>query len=147
LYGYPQPHVQPKVSGKSVQDRKEWKPKTSNVSSFVTSFASISVPPVLTKSDNLVQSSLNVDDADNIINESVLLTPSKTTIAPDVASDVTESLVQSDQIKFVTESASDNEKSQSKKVSDHEDCNNVSVGDEKDGSESDDQSVWSFLLF
>ena len=47
----------------------------------------------------------------------------------------------------MVESASDNEKSQRKKVSDHEDCNNVYVGDEKDGSENDDQSVWSFLLF
>jgi len=54
LYGYPQPHVQPKVRGKSVQARKEWKPKTPNVSSLMTSSASISVPPVLTKSGNLV---------------------------------------------------------------------------------------------
>jgi len=113
----------------------------------VTSFASISVPPVLTKSGNLVQSSLNVANADNIITESVLVTPSKTAIAPDVASDVTTSLVQSDQIKFMAESASNNEKSQSKKVFDHEHYNNVSVGDEKDGSESDDQSMWSFILF
>jgi len=101
---YPQPHVQPKVSGKSVQVRKEWKPKNPKVSSSVTF------------SGNLVQSSLNVVDADNIINESVLVTPSKTAIAPNVASDVTSSLVQSDQIKFVAESTSDNEKSQSKKV-------------------------------
>jgi len=54
LYGYPQPHVHPKVSGKSVQARKEWKLKTPKVSSSVTSSASISVPPVLTKSGNLV---------------------------------------------------------------------------------------------
>jgi hypothetical protein len=46
----------------------------------------------------------------------------------------------------VAESASDNEKSQSKKVSDHEDGNTVFVGDKKDGSESDDQSMWSFLI-
>ena len=70
----------------------------------------------------------------------------KTAIAPDVASDVTTSLVQPDQIKFMAKSAYNNEKSQSKKVSDHEDGNTVSVGDGKDGSKSDDQSVWSFLI-
>ena len=113
---YPQPHVQPKVTGKSVQPRKEWKRKNPKVSSSVTSSASISVPPVLTKSGNLVQSSLNAADADNIINEGVLVTHSKTAIAPDVASDVTASLVQSDQIKFVAESASDNEKFQRRLV-------------------------------
>jgi len=101
---YSQPHVEPKVSGKSVQARKEWKPKNPKVSSSVTSSALISVPPVLTKFGNLVQSSLNVADADNIINESVLVNTSKTAIAPDVASDVTASLVQSDQIKFVAKS-------------------------------------------
>ena len=31
-------------------------------------------------------------------------------------------------------------------VSDHEDVNSVSVGNKKDGSEVDDQNVWSFLL-
>ena len=54
------------------------------------------------------------------------------------------------------QSASDNEKSQSKmvtdddeeeNVSDHENVKTMSIGDEKGGSESDDQSVWSFLLF
>jgi len=55
LYGYSQPHVQPKVSGKIVQARKEWKPKSPNVSSTVTSSVSISVPPILTKSSNLVK--------------------------------------------------------------------------------------------
>jgi len=69
LYGYPQPHVHPKVSGKSVQARKEWKPKTPKVSSSVTSSASISVPPVLTKSSNLVQSSFNVAYVDNTIDK------------------------------------------------------------------------------
>jgi hypothetical protein len=59
---YPPTHVQPKVSGKSVQARKEWKPKNPKVSSSVTSSVSINVPPVLTKSENLVQSSLNVAD-------------------------------------------------------------------------------------
>jgi len=62
LYGYPQPHDKPKISGKIVQARKEWKPKTTNVrkrktpnvSSSMTSSASISVPPILTKSGNLV---------------------------------------------------------------------------------------------
>jgi len=77
---------------------------------------------------------------------SVSVSACKTVIAPDVVSDVTTSLVQPDQIKFVVESTSNNEKSQSKKVSDHEDGNIVSVGDEKDGSKSDDQSVWSFLI-
>jgi len=106
----------------------------------------ISVSPVLTKSGNLVQSSLNVADVDNTIKEGVFVSVFKTAIGTDVASDVTTSLVQPDQIKFVAESASNNEKSQSKKVSDHEDGNIVSVGDEKDGSKSDDQSVWSFLI-
>ena len=46
----------------------------------------------------------------------------------------------------MAESASDNEKSQSRKVSDHEDGNITFVGDKKDGLESDDQSVWSFLI-
>jgi hypothetical protein len=104
----------------------------------VTSSASINVPPVLTKSGNLVQSSLNVADVDNTIDKSVYVSACKTAIAPDVASDVTTSLVQPDQIKFVVEAASDNEKSQSKKVSDHEDGNTVSVVDDKDGSKSDD---------
>jgi len=64
----------------------------------------------------------------------------KTSVAPDVALDVTTSLAQSDYIKFESESESafDSGKSQ---------CKLVSVCDEKDGSESDDQSVWSFLLF
>jgi hypothetical protein len=53
------------------QDRKEWRPKTPNVSSSVTSSASISGPPVLTKSGNLGQSSLNVVDADNTIEKCV----------------------------------------------------------------------------
>jgi hypothetical protein len=94
----------------------------------------------------LGQSSLNVADADNTIEKCVFVFACKTAIAPDVASDVTTSLVQPDQIKFVVESASDNERSQSKNVSDHGDINTVTVGDEKDGSESDDQSVWSFLI-
>jgi hypothetical protein len=87
--------------------------------------------------------------ADNINKESVFVTPSKIVVVgpleetltqPDVASDVTTSLAQPDHIKFESESESafDNGKSQ---------CKMVSVGDEKDGSESDDQSVWSFLLF
>jgi len=38
-----------------------------------------------------------------------------------------------DQIKCVAESTSDNEKSQNKKASNHEDGNIVSVGDKKDG--------------
>ena len=66
--------------------------------------------------------------------------PLKETLTqPDVASDVTTSLAQPDHIKFESESESafDNGKSQ---------CKMVSVGDEKDGSESDDQSVWSFLI-
>jgi hypothetical protein len=174
LYGYPQPHVQPKVNGKSVQTRKVWKPKSSNVSSFVTSSVSIGVPPILTKSRNLVKSmpsiykprsmsklhvkplkKPNVEPyvrssgmvsvvANNINEESVFVTPSKTDVVgpiketltePDVASDVTISLAQPDHIKF--ESAFDNGKSQ---------CKMMSVGDEKDGSRSDDQSVWSFLI-
>jgi len=143
---YPQPHVQQKGSGKSVQARKGWKPKTPNVSSPVTSSASISVPSVLTKSGNSGQSSLNVADADNTIEKCVSLSAFKTAIAPDVASDVTTSLVQPDQIKFVVESASDNEKSQSKKVFEYEDGNIVSVGDKKDGLESNEQSVWSFMI-
>ena len=56
MYGYPQPHIQPKVSGKIVHARKEWKPKTPNVSSSVTTSASIGVTPVLTKSDNRAES-------------------------------------------------------------------------------------------
>jgi hypothetical protein len=56
LYGYPQPQVQLKVGGKSVQAREEWKPKTPSVSSSMTSSVSISVPPILTKSSNLVES-------------------------------------------------------------------------------------------
>jgi hypothetical protein len=108
----------------------------------VTSSVLIGVPPVLPKSDNLVQSSLNVVDVD----KSVYVSAFKTAIAPDVASDVTTSLVQPDQIKFVAESTSDNERSQSKNISDHEDGNTVTVGDKKDGSESGDQSVWSFLI-
>src|SRR4030066_969603 len=56
LYGYPQPHVQPKVTDKIFHARKEWKPKTPNVSSSVTSSASIGVTPVLTKSYNCVES-------------------------------------------------------------------------------------------
>ncbi len=146
LYGYPQPHDQPKVSGKIVQARKEWKPKSPNVSSTVTSSVSISVPPVLTMYGSLVQSSLNVADVDNTIDKSVSVLSFKTAIALDVALDVTTSLVQPNQIKFVAESASDNEKSQSKKVFDHEDGNIVSVGDKKDESESNDQSVWIFLI-
>jgi len=146
LYGYPRPHVQPKVNGKSVQAGKIWKPKTPNVSTFVTSSLSISVPPVLTKFGNLVQSSLNVADVDTTIDKSVSVFSFKTAIAPDVALDVTTSLVQPDQIKCVAESTSDNEKSQNKKASDHEDGNIVSVGDKKHGSESDDQGVWSFLI-
>jgi len=108
LYGYPQPHDQPKVSGKIVQARKDWKPKTPN-------------------------SSLNVD-------KSVSVSAFKTAIAPDVASNVTTSLAQSNYIKFESESESafDSGKSQ---------CKMVPVCDEKDGLESDDQSVWSFLLF
>ena len=54
LYGYPQFHVQPKVSGKIAQAMKEWRPKTPNVSSFVTSSVSISASPALTKFGNLV---------------------------------------------------------------------------------------------
>jgi hypothetical protein len=110
LYGYPQPHVQPKVSGKIAQARKEWKPKTPNVSSSVTSSVSIGVPPVLTKSSNLVKSvpsvykphsmsKLHVEPlknpnvepnvkssgmvsvvADNINEENVFVTPSKTVV-------------------------------------------------------------------
>jgi len=51
-------------------------------------------------------------------------------------------------MKFESESelVSDSEKSQSMKVSDHKDGNTVSVGDKKDGLESDNQSVWSFLI-
>jgi len=128
LYRYPQSHVHPKVSGKSVQARKEWKPKSPKVSSYVTSSASINVSPVLTKFGNLVQSSLNVV---NTIKEGFFVTAFKTAIAPDVASNVTTSLVQPDQIKFVAESASDNKKFQSKKVSDHEDGNTVFVVNEK----------------
>ena len=197
LYGYPHPHVQPKVSGKIVQARKEWKPKTPtagkrktpNVSSSVTSSMSIGVPPVLTESENLAEfvhgvnnphpmsnmyvkplKNPNVEpNVDNIIDESVLVTPSRTIVfdplsapsknnvvgplketltQPDVTPNVTTSLVQPDQIE--SKSTSDNEKSQSKmvtdhdeeeKVSNHEDINYVSVGDEKDGSEGDDQSV------
>jgi hypothetical protein len=138
LYGYPQSHVQPKVSGMIAQARKEWRPKTPSVSSSMTSSVSISVPSILTMSGNLVQSSLNVADVDNTIDKSVSVSACKTAIASDVASDVTTSLVQPDQIKFESESAFDNGKFQ---------CKMVSVGDEKDGSESDDQSVWSFLLF
>jgi hypothetical protein len=175
LYGYPQPHAQPKVSGKIVQARKEWKPKslaarnikTPNVSFSMTSFASIGFPPVLTKFGNLVESvhgvnmphsmsslyveplkNPNVKPAiDNIIDESILMTPSRTVvfdplhvpskvvvigslketlIQHDVASDVTTSSTQPDHIE--SESASNNEKSQSKMVTDN------------------DQILWSFLL-
>ncbi len=91
----------------------------------MTSSVSISVPPVLIKYGNLGQSSLNVADADNTIEKGVFVSVFKTVIAPDVALDVTTSLVQPDQIKFVAESAYDNEKSQSKKVSDLEDGNCV----------------------
>jgi len=126
--------------------KKEWNPKTPNVSSSMTSSVSISVPPVLTKYGNLVQSSLNVADVDNTIDKSVYVLSFKTAIAPNVALDVTTSLVQPNQIKCVAVSASGNEKFESKKVFDHEDGNTVSVGDKKDGSESDDQSVWSFLI-
>ena len=56
MYGYPQPHVQPKVNDKIVLARKEWKPKTPNVSSSVTSSASIGVTPILTKSYNCAES-------------------------------------------------------------------------------------------
>jgi len=85
--------------------------------------------------ETLGQSSLNVTDVDNINEESIFVTLSKTDIAPDV----TTPLAQPDHIKFKSESesASDNEKSQSKMIVD---------GDEKNGSESDDQSVRSFLL-
>jgi len=161
-----------------VQARKEWKLKTPNVSSSVTSSVSIGVPPVLTKSSNLVKSvpdvykphamsKLHVEPlkspdvepnvrssdmvsivADNINQESFFVNLSKTVVVgplketltqPDVASDVTTSLTQPDHIKFESDSEStfDNGKSQ---------CKMVSVCDENDGSESDDQSVWSFLL-
>jgi len=68
LYGYPQPHVQPKANGKIVQAKKEWNPKTPNarkrktpnVSSSVTFSTSIGVPYVLIKSGNLVKSVHNV---------------------------------------------------------------------------------------
>ena len=83
--------------------------------------------------ETLGQSSLNVTDVDNINEESIFVTLSKTDIAPDV----TTPLAQPDHIKFESESASDNEKSQSKMIVD---------SDEKNGSESDDQSVRSFLL-
>ena len=46
----------------------------------------------------------------------------------------------------MVESASDNERSQSEKVSDHEDDNTVTIGDGNDVSESGDQSVWRFLI-
>jgi hypothetical protein len=81
-----------------------------------------------------------------ILLRNVFASACKTAIASDVALDVTTSLVQPDQIKFVAESASDNERFQSKNISDHGDSNTVTVGDEKDGSESGDQSVWSFLI-
>lgn len=99
---------------------------------------------------------MNVVDVDNIIDEGVFVTPSNTIIALDVASDVTTSLDQPDEIKYESESASDNEKFQSmmatddddeEKVSYHEDVNYVFVGDDKDGSKSDEQSVRIFLLF
>lgn len=146
MYGYPQPHVQPKVSGKIVQSRKELKPKTPNtrkrktlnVCSFVTSSTSIGVPPVLTKSGNLVEfvhgvykphsmSRLYVEALKNHNVEPNVKSSSKVSVvAGNVVSDVTTSLVQSDQIKSKSESesASDNEKSQSKMVI---------VGDENDG--------------
>jgi len=89
---------------------------------------------------------LNVADVDNIIDKSVYVFAFKTVIAPDVASDATTFLVQPNQIKFVVESTSDNERSQSEKVSDHEDGNTVTIGDDNDVSESGDQSVWSFLI-
>ena len=108
--------------------KKEWKPKTPNVSSSMTSSVSISVPPVLTKYGNIGQSSLNVVDADNTIEKGVFVSAFKTVITPDVALDVTTSLVQPDQINFVAESASDNEKSQRTKVFDHEDGNILSAG-------------------
>ena len=54
----------------------------------MTSSVSISVPPVLTKSSNLVQSSLNVADVDNTIKECVFVSAFKTAIGPDVALDV-----------------------------------------------------------
>jgi len=93
------------------------------LSSYVTSSVSISVPPLFIKSGNLVQSSLNVVD----INKSVYVFAFKTAIAPDVASEVTTSLIQPDHIKFESESESafDNGKSQ---------CKMVFVCDEKDGS-------------
>jgi uncharacterized coiled-coil protein SlyX len=138
LYGYPQPRVQPKVSGMIPQSRKEWRLKTPNVSSSVTSSMSISVPHVLTKSGNLGQSSLNVVDADNTIEKCVSVSACKTAIAPDVVSDVTTSLVRPDHIKSKSESSFDNGKSQYKMVS---------VCAENDGLEIDDQSVWSLLLF
>jgi len=160
LYGYPQPRDKPKVSGKIVQARKEWKPKTPNVKPSVKSYGMVSIvadnidtsKKIASKTGNLDnlrttetlgQSNLNVVDAGSTIEEGAFLSPSKTAIAPDV----TTSLAQHDHIKFESESVYDNEKSQSKKVSDHENVNYVFVGDEKDGSESDDQSVWSLLLF
>jgi hypothetical protein len=100
----------------------------------------------LNKSGNLGQSSLNVVDVDNTIEKCVFVSAFKTAITSNVVSHVTTSLVQPDQLKFVAESTFDNERSQSKNVSDHEDGNTVTVGDEKDGSESGDQSVWSFLI-
>jgi hypothetical protein len=85
--------------------------------------------------------------ADNINEESVFVTPSKIVVVhplketltqPDVASDVTTFLAQPDHIKFEfeSESAFDIGKSQ---------CKMVSVCNDKDESESDGQSLWSFL--
>ena len=80
MYGYPQSHDKTKVSGKIVQARKEWKPKTPNVKPSVKSSGMVSVvadnvdtsKKIACKTGNLEnlrtietlgQSSLNVTDA------------------------------------------------------------------------------------
>jgi hypothetical protein len=152
LYGYPQPHVQPKVSGKIVQARKKWKPKipnarkrkTPNVSSSVTSSESISVPPVLTKSGNLVQS----------VHKPYSM--SKLYVEPLKNSNVEPNVKLSGMVSIVADNV-DTSKKIARKTGNLDNLRsietlgqsslNVADVDKKDGLESDDQSVWSYLLF
>jgi len=77
LYVYPKQSEQKSSKSEMRNVKKEWKPKTPNVSSSMTSSVLISVPPVLTKYRNLGQSSLNVADADNNIKKDVFLSTFK----------------------------------------------------------------------
>ncbi|PNX91973.1 gag-protease polyprotein [Trifolium pratense] len=57
LYGYPQPHVQPKVSSKIVQGRKEWKPKEGS-SALITKASPITLVPAISSKKNETKTSI-----------------------------------------------------------------------------------------